>query len=133
MHFRRARRQRHNNRYGHKYDKGRIYGHYDARLPGKNLLSTFSHYGHYDQVCAYLRSTYGGKLGENNAVFHAACARRGKYFPDEAALLDFYFRNQDDTHLADALATYCIDSMRLDLEHITKEYLERVAKLRLFL
>jgi hypothetical protein len=49
----------------------------------------------------------------------------------EEAVFNLYLRSQEDPWMKDKLADYC--SAHKELKHITTEYLDRIAKLKLFL
>jgi hypothetical protein len=49
----------------------------------------------------------------------------------EKSLIDRYFESQEDPWMRERLAKHCLDSPKL--RHITEDYLDRVAKLKLFL
>jgi hypothetical protein len=50
---------------------------------------------------------------------------------NEQQLLDLYFESQEDPYILDHLVKHCEEYP--ELRHITEEYIERVAKLRLFI
>jgi hypothetical protein len=50
---------------------------------------------------------------------------------NENQLLLRYFENQEDPWMKEVIIEHCID--RPDLQHITPQYLDRMAKLKLFL
>jgi hypothetical protein len=51
---------------------------------------------------------------------------------NEAYIIDVWLRSQEDPYVREKITSYC-SQQTMTLRHITAEYLDRVAKLKLFL
>jgi hypothetical protein len=73
------------------------------------------------------RFVVGGKL----YVSQLHNIRYKSLFPSEKELINLYFCSQEDLYMREKIAAYCSAEPRL--QHITTDYLDRLAKLKIFL
>jgi hypothetical protein len=132
MHFLRVRRQRRINYFGSDFARS-----YITQREHKPAWSEVSRKNGDRSGWAHIRGRFHTLRRETThrryvSVLHRAREKALHFLPlPEKQLIALFFESQEDPFVKQVIAKHC--SARPELQHITERYLERIAKLKVFL